>query len=96
MDFPLDNRAEYVRLSTGNLERDFSDPAHFKSLIDPIGKWIDDPSRVPLRTGTTPKQQANGFSGPVGVGGVFIKLLADKEMAAKWLKFVPQPVKFEG
>ena len=89
---PLDNRAEYTKLDWEIWSATLSDdPAHFKSLIDPIGKWIDETSsRVPLTDWyDTKSSKQMGFQARSVVGGVFIKLLADKEMAAKWLKFVP-------
>ena len=89
---PLDNRADYTKLDweiwTATLS---DDPKQFKSLIDPIGKWIHETSsRVPLTDWyDTKNSKQMGFQARSVVGGVFIKLLADKEMAAKWVKFAP-------
>ena len=89
---PLDNRADYTKLDweiwTATLS---DDPAQFRSLIDPIGKWIHETSsRVPLTDWyDTKTSNQMGFQARSVVGGVFIKLLADKEMAAKWVKFAP-------
>ena len=89
---PLDNRADYTKLDweiwTATLS---DDPARFNTLIAPIGKWMQETSaRVPLTDWYDTKSgKQSGFQARSVVGGVFIKLLADKEMAAKWAKFVP-------
>jgi hypothetical protein len=89
---PLDNRADYTKLDweiwTATLS---DDPTQFRSLIDPIGKWIhESSSRVPLTDWyDTKSSRQMGFQARSVVGGVFIKLLADKEMASKWIKFTP-------
>jgi hypothetical protein len=89
---PLDNRADYTKLDWEIWTATLSDDrAQFKSLIDPIGKWIHETSsRVPLTDWYDSKNSKQmGFQARSVVGGVFIKLLADKEMAAKWVKFAP-------
>jgi len=84
---PLGNRADYTKLDwelwTATMTEN---PADFKSLLDPIVKWVNEtPSRVPLtdwydtKTGRQMEFQARSV-----VGGVFVKALADKELAAKW------------
>lgn len=84
---PLDNRADYTKLDwelwTATLS---SDPAQFQAFVDPIVKWANQtPSRVPLTDWydtKTGKQQ--GFQARSVVGGIFIKMLADKSLAQKW------------
>ncbi|HEX4487639.1 MAG TPA: DUF4965 domain-containing protein [Terriglobales bacterium] len=84
---PLDNRADYTKLDwqiwTGTLT---DDPAQFNQLIAPIGKWItESQSRVPLTDWYDTKDgKQSGFQARSVVGGVFIKLLADREVADKW------------
>ncbi|HKV49134.1 MAG TPA: DUF4965 domain-containing protein [Candidatus Acidoferrales bacterium] len=84
---PLDNRADYTKLDwelwTATLA---SDQGQFDALVAPIVKWMNEtPSRVPLTDWydtKTGKQQ--GFQARSVVGGLFIKALADKSLAAKW------------
>ncbi len=95
---PLDSRADYTKLDwsiwTATLA---SRPEDFKAMMDPIAKWIDEtPTRVPLtdwydtkdgkQVGWTNSRHERrpGFQARSVVGGVFIKALADKSVAAKW------------
>ena len=95
---PLDSRADYTKLDwsiwTATLA---STPEQFKSITDPIAKWITEtPTRVPLtdwydtkdgkQVGWTNSRHERrpGFQARSVVGGVFIKALADKSVAAKW------------
>ena len=84
---PLDNRADYTKLDwqlwTATLTEDRS---QFDALMAPIGKWMNEtPTRVPLtdwydtKTGKMIAFQARSV-----VGGVYIKALADRELAKKW------------
>ncbi len=84
---PLDNRRDYTKLDwevwTATLSGNDSD---FKKLIAPAYLWINETkSRVPLTdwydTVTGDKQ---GFQARSVVGGVFIKMLADPAMWAKY------------
>jgi hypothetical protein len=89
---PLDNRADYTKLDWEIWTATLADapqpgtPDPFATFMAPIGRWINEgPTRVPLtdwydtRTG---KQM--GFQARSVVGGVYIKALADKDLAAKW------------
>jgi hypothetical protein len=89
---PLDSRADYTKLDweiwTATLadSPQAGDPNPFATLTAPIGRWIDEgPSRVPLTDWydtKTGKQMA--FQARSVVGGVYIKALSDRELAAKW------------
>jgi hypothetical protein len=84
---PLDNRASYTKLDWQIWTATLADnPADWNSIMDPIGRWINEgPSRVPLtdwydtKTGKQESFQARSV-----VGGVYIKVLADKSLAEKW------------
>jgi hypothetical protein len=84
---PLDNRADYTKLDwslwTATLA---SDPKQFNEIMDRIYSWINEgPSRVPLTDWYDTKTGKQvGFQARSVVGGVFIKALADKPLAAKW------------
>jgi hypothetical protein len=89
---PLDNRRDYTKLDwetwTGTLA---DNPADWNALMEPIGRWINEgQSRVPLtdwydtKTGKQEPFQARSV-----VGGVYIKVLADKALADKWSKGAP-------
>ena len=89
---PLDNRADYTKLDweiwTATLT---SDRSQVDSLLTPVSKWLHEtPSRVPLTDWYETKNgKQMGFQARSVVGGVFIKLLADKDLASKWLSFTP-------
>ena len=84
---PLDNRADYTKLDweiwTSTMAKN---PSDFAALLDPIVKWINEtPTRVPLTDWYDTKNGKQiGFQARSVVGGVFVKALADKELAAKW------------
>jgi hypothetical protein len=89
---PLDVRADYTKLdwelwtaTLAGAPKQGSEDA-FAVLMGHIGKWVNEgPSRVPLtdwydtKVGTAMHFQARSV-----VGGVYIKALADKTLAAKW------------
>ncbi len=84
---PLDNRATYTKLDwqiwTATLAEK---PADWNALLDPIGHWINEgPTRTPLTDWyDTLSGKEEGFQARSVVGGVYIKVLADKSLAAKW------------
>ncbi len=84
---PLDNRADYTKLDWEIWTATLADaPDVFATLLAPIGRWINaGPTRVPLTDWydtKTGKQMA--FQARSVVGGVYIKALADRELALKW------------
>ncbi len=89
---PLDNRQDYTKLDWELWTATLADsPSQFQVFVTPIGKWLNETTaRVPLtdwydtRTGKMMAFQARSV-----VGGVFIKALADKGLATKWLNFKP-------
>ena len=89
---PLDNRADYTKLDwevwTATLA---NDPRQFQQIMDPIAKWINEtPSRIPLSDWyDTQTGKITGFQARSVVGGVFIKALANKDLAEKWREFKP-------
>ncbi len=89
---PLDNRKDYTKLDwqlwTATLAEN---PSQFQSFMTPIGKWINEtPSRVPLTDWYDTKTgKMIGFQARSVVGGVFIKMLADKNLSVEWLAFAP-------
>jgi hypothetical protein len=89
---PLDNRADYTKLDweiwTATLTNDQSQVA---ALLAPLGKWLHEtPSRIPLTDWYDTKNGKQvGFQARSVVGGVFVKLLSDKSLAAKWREFTP-------
>ena len=60
-------------------------PADFAALLDPIVKWVNEtPTRVPLTDWYDTKNGKQvGFQARSVVGGVFVKALADKELASE-------------
>jgi len=84
---PLDNRKDYTKLDWQIWTATLADsPADWNALVDPIGRWINEtPTRVPLTDwyGTKTGEQV-GFQARSVVGGVYIKVLADKALAEKW------------
>ena len=84
---PLDNRAAYTKLDWLVWSATLADkPEDFKALIAPAFRWMNEtPTRVPLTDWymTTDGKQ-RGFQARSVVGGVYIKMLADPAMWAKW------------
>ncbi len=90
---PLDNRADYTKLDwelwTATLTNRTDE---FNSLMLPIAKWMNEtPSRVPLTDWYDTKTGKQvGFQARSVVGGVYIKALANEELAKKWRGKVTQ------
>ena len=84
---PLDVRADYTKLDwsiwTATLA---SDPAQFSAIMRPVYRWINEtPTRVPLTDWYDTKNGRQiAFQARSVVGGVYIKALANRELAAKW------------
>ncbi len=84
---PLDNRRDYTKLDWEIWTATLADkPEDWNALLDPIGRWINEgPTRVPLTDWYDTKSgKQEGFQARSVVGGVYIKALADKDLAAKW------------
>ena len=88
---PLDNRKDYTKLDweiwTATLS---GTTTQFQLFMAPIAKWMNEtPSRVPLTDwyDTTSGKQM-GFQARSVVGGVFVKALADTEVAKEWHAFL--------
>lgn len=84
---PLDNRADYTKLDweiwTATLVQDRS---AFDSLMKPIDQWLNQTqARVPLTDWYDTKTgKQSGFQARSVVGGVYMKALADPNLAKKW------------
>ena len=84
---PLDNRKTYTKLDWQIWTATLADnPADWNKLLDPIGHWINEgPTRVPLTDWyDTVSGKQESFQARSVVGGVYIKMLADKALAEKW------------
>lgn len=84
---PLDSRADYTKLDWELWTATLSGSAdQFNALMSPIAKWVNEtPSRVPLTDWYDTKTGKQvGFQARSVVGGVYIKALADEQLASKW------------
>ena len=89
---PLDNRRDYTKLDwevwTATLADSSQPGSHetFDALLHPIANWVNEgPTRVPLTDWYDTKTGIqSGFQARSVVGGVYIKALADRSLAAKW------------
>ncbi len=84
---PLDNRADYTKLDWELWTATLADnAAQFEALTMPIAKWVNEtPSRVPLTDWYDTKTGKQvGFQARSVVGGIYIKALANDELAKKW------------
>jgi hypothetical protein len=91
---PLDNRATYTKLDwtiwTATLA---SNQADFETIVRPVYKFLTETSdRVPMTDwyDTITARQV-GFQARSVVGGVYIKMLADPALWAKWAARAPAP-----
>jgi hypothetical protein len=88
---PLDSRKDYTKLDWQIWTATLADRGEdWNALLEPIGRWVNEgPSRVPLtdwydtKTGKQESFQARSV-----VGGVYIKVLADEQLAVKWRNHV--------
>jgi hypothetical protein len=89
---PLDNRKDYTKLDWELWTATLADPPQpgapdaFATLLDPIAHWVNEgPTRVPLTDWYDTKTGVqSGFQARSVVGGVYIKVLADGALAARW------------
>jgi hypothetical protein len=84
---PLDNRKAYTKLDwilwTATMAESRKD---FEALVSPIFQFLNETTdRVPMTDWYwTDKPRKEGFQARSVVGGVFMKMLANKEMWKKW------------
>ena len=84
---PLDNRKAYTKLDwilwTATMAESQKD---FEALVSPILRFLNEtPDRVPMTDWFwTDKPRKKGFQARSVVGGVFMKMLADRAMWKKW------------
>ncbi len=84
---PLDSRQTYTKLDWEMWTATLADnSADFNSIVDPMYKWANETtSRVPMTDWyDTVSSEKSGFQARSVVGGLFIKALDDKPLAAKW------------
>jgi hypothetical protein len=90
---PLDNRHDYTKLDwtvwTATLA---SSQADFELLVDPLFTFAaETPDRVPLTDWyETTTGKRCGFQARSVVGGVYIKMLADRAVWKKWAALAGQ------
>ena len=86
---PLDNRSEFTKLDwilwTATLAED---EETFRALVEPVYRFADTtPDRYPLTDWYwTHDAKRRGFTARSVVGGVFIPMLAEPEVWARWAK----------
>jgi hypothetical protein len=84
---PLDSRKSYTKLDweiwTATLA---GSSDQFRTLMTPVAKWMNEaPTRVPLTDWyETSDGKQVGFQARSVVGGIYIKALANSEIATKW------------
>jgi hypothetical protein len=86
---PLDVRKSYTKLDWEIWTATMSEsPEQFQRFLTPIAAWLNEtPSRVPLTDwyDTIDGKQV-GFQARSVVGGIYIRALATRDIAAKWQK----------
>lgn len=86
---PLDNRATYTKLDwilwTATLTQERND---FEALVDPVFLFLNEtPDRSPMTDWYhTHNARKRGFTARPVVGGVYLQMLYDKGVWAKWAK----------
>ena len=86
---PLDNRSDYTKLDwilwTGSITGDKND---FEALIAPVVNFINTtPDRVPMTDWYwTQDARHKGFQARPVVGGVFIRLMDNRDVWTKWVE----------
>ncbi len=85
---PIDSRADYTKLDWEVWTATMAGDKDFAALIEPVGRWINEgPTRVPLTDWYDTKNGIQeGFQARSVVGGVYIKVLSDPQLAKKWRK----------
>jgi len=84
---PLDSRKTYTKLDWVTWAATLADSqADFESLVAPLYKWAGETaSRVPLTDWfDTVSGRQEGFQARSVVGGLFVRMVADKESLARW------------
>ena len=92
---PLDNRANYTKLDWSLWTATLSiKPEQFSRIVDPIYRWVHETkSRVPLTDWyDTETGDKSGFQARSVVGGVFIRMLSDEQLTAKYRTEAAKPV----
>lgn len=86
---PLDNREAYTKIDwilwSASLAESKSE---FQAFVEPVVRFLQDtPDRVPMTDWYwTTSGRKRGFQARSVVGGVFVKMLLDKQLAAKWFR----------
>ena len=93
---PLDSRIDTRRGNVHYTKIDWilwsatmaENPADFRAFVEPLGLWLrETPARVPMTDWyDTLSGKMVGFQARSVVGGLYIKMLADPELAGKWAK----------